>query len=155
MILGVLLGLAALAVLTSVFNDGEFERFDLSAQDSELIITFANQGTRASNSGIKPVEASAAITLQEGLDDLVQSARTGDNGLITITEFSKSEDALVYAFDENGKVPDLSLDHSEDSSGAPRDALVFADGKLVAIVKDMGAEFTLEDLVLAPIRAQG
>jgi Ca2+-binding RTX toxin-like protein len=93
------------------------------------------------------------ITTGEGLDNLILGAWIGDDGPVTVTDFSTDEDTLVFAYDQAGDAPEMTLDYTEDPDGDPLDALLYANAQLVAIVEGTGASFTLDDVILTPVRA--
>ncbi len=93
------------------------------------------------------------VTLGEGLDDLILGSWIEGAGPATVTDYSKEEDSLIYAYDSANSAPDMTLETTTDRYGDPLDALLYANGDLVAVIEGMGGVFTLDDVVLTPISA--
>ena len=93
------------------------------------------------------------ITLGEGLDDLILGSWIEGAGPATVTDYSKAEDSLIYLYDSANSAPEMTLGTTTDGFGDPQDALLFANGDLVAVIKGMGGFFSLDDVVLTPARA--
>jgi len=92
--------------------------------------------------------AGDTITGGEGKDDLILGTWIEGAEPATVTDFSATEDALIYAYDEADAPPALTL---ETAPGQPEDALLFANGELVATIEGAGGAFTLDDVILTAI----
>jgi Ca2+-binding RTX toxin-like protein len=93
------------------------------------------------------------VTLGTGLDDLILGAWIEGAGPATVTDYSKAEDSLIYVYDSANSAPEMTLDTSTDGAGDPLDALLYANGDLVAVIEGLGGVFTLGDVVLTPVSA--
>ncbi|PCH66803.1 MAG: hypothetical protein COC12_12435 [Rhodobacteraceae bacterium] len=93
------------------------------------------------------------ITLGEGLDDLILGSWIEGAGPATVTDYSKEEDSLIYVYNSANSAPEMTLDTTTDAFGDPQDALLYANGDLVAVIEGMGGFFSLGDVVLTPTSA--
>ena len=93
------------------------------------------------------------ITLGEGLDDLILGSWIEGAGPATVTDYSKEEDSLIYVYNSANSAPEMTLGTSTDAFGDPLDALLYANGDLVAVIEGLGAVFSLDDVALTPVDA--
>lgn len=99
------------------------------------------------------VGSNDTVTAGEGMDDLLLGDWVSDAGPVTLIDFSKNEDTLVYAYDEANSPPTMTVETTTDRFGDPDDALLLANGQLVAIIEGMGGVFGLDDVTLTSFRA--
>jgi len=99
--------------------------------------------------------AEDTITAGNGLDELILGGWIEGSGPVTITDFATDEDTLVYAYDEAGAPPVMTVETSDNQTGDPEDALLHANGELVAIIVAMADDFTLDDVILTGMQAAG
>ncbi|AHD03028.1 calcium-binding protein [Leisingera methylohalidivorans] len=87
------------------------------------------------------------VSLGEGEDTLGIGdwIEAGDDPVI-FTDFSKLEDIIVYSHDGGGGEPELTLEETQDQFGDPDDALLYANGVLVARIEGAGGLMTLDDV---------
>lgn len=97
--------------------------------------------------------ANDTITAGHGLDDLLLGTWISDAGPVTVTDFVKDEDSLLFAYDEAEDAPDMTLETTKDAFGNPEDAQLYANGTLVAVLQGVGASFDLDDVLLTPVSA--
>ncbi|MEX0301629.1 MAG: hypothetical protein AB3N24_04325, partial [Leisingera sp.] len=87
------------------------------------------------------------VSLGEGEDTLgIGDWITEGDDPVVFTDFSKLEDTIVYSHDGEGEEPELTLEETQDEFGDPDDALLFANGVLVARIEGAGGLMTLEDV---------
>lgn len=84
------------------------------------------------------------VTLGDGNDILgVGDWVVSSHDPVIVTDFNPSEDVLVYSHDNEGPLPNLSVNHL---SGGEGEALLFADNVLVARLPGVGGDFTIGDV---------
>ena len=99
--------------------------------------------------------AEDTVTAGEGLDELILGTWVEGSEPVTVTDFSTVDDTLVYAYDEAGTPPVMTLETTQDASGDPEDTHLLANGELVAIIVGMAGDFTLDNVVLTGMQATG
>lgn len=146
----------ALGDLVASTDPGQPGRVDLISLAMELRADADNQGDEISGGyGDDTILAGSGdtITTGEGLDNLILGTWMDDAGPATVTDFSTDEDTLVFAYDQAGEAPEMTLEYTLDPDGNPMDALLFANGDLMAVVQGTGASFTLDDVILTAVQA--
>ncbi|KIC08417.1 hypothetical protein RA19_20865 [Leisingera sp. ANG-M1] len=87
------------------------------------------------------------VSLGEGEDTLgVGDWIVAGDEPVVLTDYSRFEDAIVYSHDGQGNAPELSLEETLDAFGDPEDALLYADGHLVARIEGAGGLVSLNDI---------